>query len=205
MRRLIRFAASLGHFALAILLVGASGARAQERPSGPAEPELEPAPSAVVASADTAAPVSARAWYNYRPGTAWGLGHTHSVPTVEAHPSATTPVRIYVSQSGWPKYTPRSAWAGYGHATVPTVVEPHAPVYVSQSGWATYAPSSAWTTYRLQAGWQSYEPAAARPMNMRQAHVSGPSPYADGLARSYHEYGTGRPVPLAKPWLAGSP
>lgn len=202
MRCHIRLAASSEALSLAILLAGAVRAPAQEHPSSPAAPGAQPAPTTVA----PAPPSPARAWYDYRPGTAWGPSHLRQTPAARAQAPAMAPAQVYVSQSGWPKYAPGSAWAGYQQAAgqPPPTTQP-APVYVSQSGWATYAPSSAWAGYRPASGWQSYEPAAARPLNMRQARVPGPNPYADGLARSYHEYGTGRPIPLAKPWLPGSP
>jgi hypothetical protein len=119
---------------------------------------------------------AARAWSGYRPGTGWTRGAPDRVSAVQAPAPSTTPSR--------------------GGA---------APVYASRTGWATYAPSASWTGYRASAGWRGYEPGAARPTNRIQARVPGPSPYADGVARSYREYGTGRAVPLAKPWLPGSP
>jgi len=195
MHPIIRVVVLPGLRALAILLVGAAGASAQERPAG--SPVTGPAP-----------PTAAGAWSGYRPGSAWAgsigaLSAAGRTPTPV--PSAPARAPVYASRRGWATYAPSSSWAGY--RSVPALTPgPRADVYASRRGWATYAPSTAWTGYAPAAGWQGYyPPQRPRSLNMRQAHVPGPSPYADGLARNYYEYGTGRMVPLAKPWLPGSP
>lgn len=92
--------------------------------------------------------------------------------------------------SAWTGYVPGRAWSGYAPGT-PTVAPsitnrtaPAAPRY-------TYVPAPVTTTPRLRNGFRN--------------PVPGPNPYADGRSRAYLEYGTGRTVPLGKPWLPGSP
>ena len=129
---------------------------------------------------------------------------------VLASPSVSTS-----TSRSWAGYQPGTAWAyqgpahgGIGKPSIAPVAIPVASTVISsQGGWAGYAPSSAWTGYRPATAWQHGKSSATgRPINrMNLAHVPGPSPYADGLVRSYREYGTGRPVPLIKPWLPGSP
>ncbi len=64
------------------------------------------------------------------------------------------------------------------------------PSVVVASGWAGYAPGTAWSGYVPGTAWVRYSPRVGR---------------VSSTVSHYRELGSGRPIPLAKPWLPGSP
>jgi hypothetical protein len=102
---------------------------------------------------------------------------------------------------------PARGWVGYRSAQTGSS-QPAAKTGQPQTGWTGYAPAAAWSGYRPGTVRPGSAPATApaRPVNnMDRSRVPGPSPYHGNQPRSYHEYGSGRRISLAKPWLPGSP
>ena len=113
----------------------------------------------------------------------------------------------YGPVSPWAGYAPGSGWTGYvpgtpagavaqppgtmaPGATIPSVVSGNYPV--------TYGPATGYVVQPSVVGRRYLLNGVTNP-------VRGPTPYADGRPRTYYEYGSGRQVRLAKPWLPGAP
>lgn len=111
----------------------------------------------------------------------------------------------YAPGYSWAPYGPGSAWVPYvpGTPVSPSVaVQPQPP----QPFGLTPATQPLVVTAPGQPVYRTVPATSGRALiNGVRNPVRGPTPYADGRARNYYEYGSGRNVPLAKPWLPGAP
>jgi hypothetical protein len=118
----------------------------------------------------------------------------------------------------WSGYTPAGAWVLYGPPSAPAGISGAAtsptPGPTPIPGWAGYSPATGWTGY---APASSPILPAVRPQPLRAPAPNEPRRYAANLAVNhnapqfisfipwYREYGSGRRIPLSKPWLPASP
>jgi hypothetical protein len=119
---------------------------------------------------------------------AWGQTYPGTQPGGSAW-------RGYLPETNWGGYAPGTTWRYYQPGTVPP-------------GTVTAPPSTVLTPGGLVTPTQPgyvVVPQRRRLLNGIRYPVPGPTPYADGRQRPYKEYGTGRMVPLGKPWLPGAP
>jgi hypothetical protein len=120
-------------------------------------------------------------WYGYVPGQGWVRFTAPSAPPVTSG-TPTTDVVAAPVPPGWTGYAPATGWVAYAPASSPTF--PSSPVTVRPR--------------RLRASDGSLQRAANAAVNR------GASQYVF-LTSVYREFGTGRRIPLAKPWLPPSP
>jgi hypothetical protein len=106
----------------------------------------------------------------------------------------------YTQGSPWVTYAP-NGWAGYTAGTAPRYAAP-AP---TSGGWDGYTPN-AWYGYNPGQAWRGYAPAVtAAPAAPAPATTPSITPHYGRMGHAYREFGSGRGIPLHKPWLPGSP
>jgi len=146
--------------------------------------------------------------------TGLALPESHA-QQVAAPPTAGTPAS---GSAGWYGYVPGQGWVRYAPPSAPVVspgtavASPYPATAVPPPpGWAGYAPASAWAGYapasspvtpavRLRA-----LPADGSRRRAANRVVNGNAPQLSYTLPAYREFGTGRNIPLAKPWLPPSP
>jgi len=120
-------------------------------------------------------------WYGYIPGQGWVSYAPSSSPSTVTSPPAPAPATPTAPvPPGWLGYSPATGWVGYAPASAPIVPA------VTRATTRIYPPG----------------PARRRSANLAVNHIAPRLAYA---IPAYREYGTGRDVPLAKPWLPPSP